>query len=458
MKLFTKRLAAFAVTGALVIAGVALTATAANADQIAGTITLYAKGSGIAGGAGTPNAAKVVTSGSATTNPMFWGITINGTCPAGFRSGANLAIFQGGNFMGGLATTTDTSVDGNVAGNAGLKSSETSVAMDEVSTSGNQNNYVDNKALDSITTPLSAGSFELRYYCFADSTTPDFTNDKYFTLTLNYSVSGATHTWSTPVPKTNTTTAITAAADQSAKTVTVATTIKDSTGTTALTAAAGTATVNQTAPTAATLGTATVAAGVATFTTGVLAPGTYQFTVTYSGDTAYNGSTSGTATSTINGANSGATNITFTVDAGAGGGSLTLSNVPASVDLGHLALNSGLLTGSNATGFKGITVTDTRSINSLPWNLTGQMGSFTSGNYTLSGNVLGWLPAVQSGPATAGATVAANTPGLGNAAQLATAPVTSGSPVSVVGAALNVAIPANSATGSYTGVLTLTLA
>jgi hypothetical protein len=36
--------------------------------------------------------------------------------------------------------------------------------------------------------------------------------------------------------------------------------------------------------------------------------------------------------------------------------------------------------------------------------------------------------------------------------------VTNGSPVSVVGAALNVAIPANSATGSYTGVLTLTLA
>ena len=235
------------------------------------------------------------------------------------------------------------------------------------------------------------------------------------------------------------------------------TTIKDATGATALTSATGTATVNQTAPTAAVLGTVTVTAGVATFTTAVLTPGTYQFTVTYSGNTAYNGSTSGSATSTINGANSGATNITFTVDPGAGGGSLTLSNVPASVDLGHASLNGGLLTASNQTAFAGITVTDTRSLNALPWNLVGQMGSFTSGNYSLSGNVLGWVPFVQAGPATPGATIAANSPGLGNAYQLATAAVTNGKPASTVGAALNVAIPANSATGTYTGVLTLTL-
>jgi hypothetical protein len=121
------------------------------------------------------------------------------------------------------------------------------------------------------------------------------------------------------------------------------------------------------------------------------------------------------------------------------------------------AVSRCLLTASNATAFSGITVTDNRAINSAAWNLTGQMGTFANGSYTLSGKYLGWTPVVQSGPATAGAAVPANNPGLANALQLATAPVTSGSPVSTVGAALNVAIPQNSATGTYTGVLTLTL-
>lgn len=452
MNKFSQRLAAFAVTGALVVAGVTLAAGAANADQVQGTITLYAKGSGIGGG--TIDSTKVVTSGSSTTNPMFWGITINGICPAGFRDGANLAIFQAGTFMGGLAKSSDVSVDGGVAGQAGLKSSETGVAIDEVSTSGNQNNYVANKALDSITTPLATGAFELRYYCFADRTSPDYTNDKFYSLALTYNATN--HTWSQPVPLTSTTTSITAGANQTAKTVTITATIKKASDSSATTAT-GTATVNQTAPTAATLGTATVSGGTASYTTAALAPGTYTFTVSYGGDSTYSGSTSGSATSTINGANTGSTNVTFTVDPGSAGG-ITLSNVPTSVDLGHATVSGGVLTASNQTAFAGITVTDNRSINSSAWSLTGQMGTFTNGTYTLAGKYLGWAPFVQSGPATAGAVVAANSPGLGSAAVLATAPVTSGSPVSMVGAALSVAIPTNSATGTYSGVLTITLA
>jgi hypothetical protein len=449
MKNSTRRLAAVIATGALIAAGLTLGATAANATQLPGAITLYAAGSNEGA-----DQSKVITSGSATTNPMFYGITINGTCPVGARDAAIIYVIQNGVKMGSLAQKNDSTLDG-VYGTNGLGASDTSIHMDESTTVPGTNPYVDNKSLDSITTPLAAGAFEVRYYCFADFQNQDLVNDKYFSVTLNYDATA--HTWSTPIAKINTSTSITAAADQTAKTVAIDATIKNAAGTSALASATGTATVNQTAPTAAVLGTATVAAGVATFTTGVLTPGTYVFTVTYSGDAAYNGSTSGSATGTINGANSGATNITFTVDAGSGGGSLTLSNVPAAVDLGHATLNGGLLTASNLTAFAGVTVTDTRSIDSLPWNLTGQMGSFVSGNHNLSGNVLGWAPFVQSGPATAGATVAANSPGLGNAAQLATAPVTNGQSVSTVGAALNVAIPSNSATGTYSGVITLTL-
>jgi hypothetical protein len=452
MNKFTRRFAAVLATGALIAAGLTLTATAANATSITGNIKLFTSGSAV----GT-NAAKQITSGSSTTNPMIWGLTIDQACPANYRGAAIFTVFQSNVKVGTLGSTGYIGDDG-VSGINGLSTSDTSIAMDESSTLPGQNLHVDNnKSLEVAAPTLATGSFELRYYCGADAQGQfDYVADKFFTLTLNFDKTA--HTWSTPPVTPPTTTAITAAANQAAKTVTVGTTIKDATGTTALTAATGTATVNQTAPTAAVLGTVTIAAGVATFTTGVLAPGTYQFTVTYSGDAAYNGSTSGTATGTINGPNSGATNITFTVDANSGGGSLTLSNVPSAVDLGHATLNGGLLTAANSTGFSGITVTDTRSINSAAWNLTGQMGSFTNGTYNLGGKYLGWTPYVTSGPATPGATVLANNPGLGNSLQLATAPVTNGSPVSVVGAGLNVAIPSNSATGLYTGVLTLTLA
>lgn len=449
MKKFSRRFAAVLATGALVAAGLAVTASAANADVATGNIKLFTSGS-----AHGTVAAKQITGGSSTLNPMFYGVTVDQICPAGFRSGSSIQIAQGGVRVAGLGILNIVDNDG-LFGVNGLKSSDTSIAMDESDTTPAQNPYVDNnKSLETAAPTLVTGSFEIRYYCYADNTVPDFVNDKYFSLTLNFDKTA--HTWSTPVAKINSSTSITAAADQTAKTVAISTTIKKASDGTTATTATGTATVNQTAPTAATLGTVTIAAGLATFTTGILAPGTYSFTVTYAGDTAFNGSTSSTATATINGANSGSTNITFTVDAGSAGG-LTLSNVPAAVDLGHATVNGGLLTASNLTAFSGITVTDNRAINSAAWNLTGQMGTFTNGSYTLGGKYLGWAPFVQSGPATAGAVVLANNPGLGNALQLATAPVTSGSPVSTVGAALNVAIPQNSATGTYTGVLTLTL-
>jgi hypothetical protein len=458
MNKITRRLAAIAVAGALVVTGITLTATAANADQATGTIKLFTSGSNV----GTV-AAKQVTSGSSTSNPMFYGITINAACASGARDGSGIVVFQGANRLGTLGIANNVGNDG-VFGTNGLKASDTSIAMDESSTAPTQNPFVDNNvSLEAAAPTLVTGSFEIRYYCFADATNPDFVGDKYFSLTLNFDKTA--HTWAAPVSKIDTTSAITGSADQVAKTATINTQVKlASDGSNAATAT-GTATVNQTAPTAANLGTATVTGGVATFTTAALAPGIYTFTVTYSGDTAFNGSASSGTTVSINGSNTGSTNITFDVQPGANPGQLVLSNVPTSVNLGNATFNGGLLTASNTTDFSGITVTDNRSLDAAAWSLTGSVSDFTSGAKTLSGKYLGWVPALTSGPtgsaagtAVVPAVAAASTGGLKVVSQLASAPVVDGSPTTVVAAALNLAIPANSATGHYSALLTLTLA
>ena len=458
MMKFSRRFAAVLATGALVVAGLTLTATAANADQATGTVKLFTSGSGV----GTI-AAKQITSGSSISNPMYWGITVDSACPSGFRDGASIQIAQGGVRIGGIGALNVLSNDG-VFGTNGLKSTDTSIAMDESSTVPSQNGFVDNnKSLETAAPALATGSFEIRYYCLADQTSPDYAADKFFSLTLNFDKTA--HTWTAPVAKIGTTTAITASADQAAKTATINTTIKKASDGTTAAAATGTATVNQTAPSAATLGTVTIASGVASFTTGALSPGVYTFTVTYAGDAAYNGSTSSTATISINGSNTAATNVTFDVLAGANPGGLTLSNVPTSVDLGSATYNGGLLKASNPTGFSGITVTDLRSLDAAAWSLTGSVSDFTSGAKSLSGKYLGWTPALTSGPAGAQAGIAvlpavlaAATGGLKVVSQLATAPVVDGSSTTVVSAGLSLAIPANSATGHYSALLTLTLA
>jgi hypothetical protein len=456
MNKFTRRFAAVLATGALVAAGLALSATAANADVVTGNIKLFTSGS-----AQGTIAAKQITSGSSTSNPMYWGITVDQICPSGYRSGSSIQIAQGGVRIGGIGQLNDPSLDGTYGVN-GLKPSDTGIAMDESTTVPSQNPYVDNnKSLETAAPALVTGTFELRYYCLADNTSPDYVNDKFFSLTLNFDKTA--HTWSVPVAKINTTTAITASGNPATNVATIGITVKNASDGTTATASTGTATVNQTAPSAATLGTASIVNGVATFTTAALPSGIYTFTVSYGGDTSYNGSTSGSATVSFSSTQS-TTNITFDVLAGANPGGLVLSNVPTSVDLGSATYNAGLLTASNLTGFSGITVTDNRTIGAASWALTGSVSDFTSGALTLSGKYLGWTPALTSGPAgaAAGATVlpaaeSASTGGLKTVSTLATAPLVNGSPVTVVKAGLNVAIPANSAVGHYSAVLTLTV-
>jgi hypothetical protein len=457
MKKMTRGIAAIVATGALVAAGVTLSATAANAEQIAGSMTLYAKGSNVGVG-GTINTSKIITSGSTTSDPMYWAITINGICPTGFRGGANTAVFQDGEFKAGIAQTTTVSEDG-LFGSNGLKGTDTGVAMSELNTSGNKNNLVNTKSLDAalaeFNVTMHTGAFELRYYCFVDPSDPNFDTDKFFTLPLLYDA--AAHTWSTPaapVQKVNSTVSLTAASNAD-KTASLTATVKKADGTVA-TNATGTVAFSEGATS---LGTGTITNGVATLTTAALAEGSHSFTATFAGDANYNASpVSGPASVFIAGAKSGATTITVAIPSGIGG--ITLSGVPSAVNLGTAALSGGRLVASNHSDFTNLTVTDTRQMDAPDWTLTGSVTDFKTADNskTLLGKYLGWKPWILSGPGVAGPGVTAgNGNGLTDLSTLASGKVTDGQPTTVVKADLDLSAPANTPGGTYNATLTVTL-
>lgn len=444
MNEFTRRAASIALAGAVIVGGLTV-AQAAHADEVPGNISLYAEG----GTTGTP-----ITTGSATADPMFWGIKIDQACPAGYQNGSQLYAFQNGTSHGGLSQARTPSIS-NLFGDTGLQGS-TPVNMSEQNNDGIQNNYVSNRALNALTTPLAPGAFELRYYCHAVSTAePNFSADKYFVLELQLSPDSSTWSvYSAPVTE-DTTVSLTAAA-QPDDTVVLTGTVKDESNATATTAVGSVEFYSY--PANVLVGTGTVAVGIGSFTTAVLSDGYHQFTAKFiSGDTVFGDSQlSGVASVTI-GDTVG--NSTVLVEIPAGVGALTLTGVPAQVDLGTAVLNGGVLAASG--NLNGITVTDTRQLDAADWSLTGQVGNFSDGTHTLLAKYLGWAPSLVSGPGVAGSTVApapGTTDGLGVSKTLGTGAVTDGQPISVFNAQLNLAAPANTPAGEYAGTLTITLA
>lgn len=105
-------------------------------------------------------------------------------------------------------------------------------------------------------------------------------------------------------------------------------------------------------------------------------------------------------------------------------------------------------------------MTDLRAANP-GWSLTGQVTDLTSGAHTIDGTQLGWRPKVT---ATAdGQTVTAGSrvrPGTGLAAPkvLASATAGQGTGTATVGADLNLSVPSWARGGTYTGVITVTIA
>lgn len=455
MNNFSRRAAAITVIGAVVFGGLSF-AQAASADVVTtGTITLQGKAvNGVAGTGAT------VTSGDATANPMFAGITVSQGCPAGYRYSSNTLIWQGGVFKGAISTARTASTT--AYGQTGLDGNP--IAMDDSYAAPATSAFVANKALNSIATPLAAGDFEVRVYCFATQSA-NFVSDKWFSKALTLSADLAT--WSTPVapaPKSDTTASLTAASDQSTKKITLTATVKSG----ATTAANFNGNCSFFNSDGTLLETVPVNSGVASSTTGVLAVGTYSYTAKFVGtsDVHYNDSAvSSSSSATINGDKSGASteNVVIPVLPGA----ISLSGVASSVNLGTAVVANGMLTASGQLG--SITVTDTHQSDSLvAWSLTGQTTDFTAGTKSFSGKYLGWTPALvgstnagAAGVAVVGGTAAsAVTSGLKTASVLAsvsTAAAASGTATTTTGATLNLAVPSNTPAGSYTAVLTLTL-
>ncbi|MBC7519184.1 MAG: hypothetical protein H7248_09980 [Microbacteriaceae bacterium] len=441
MNKITRRAAAITVVGAVVFSGLGM-AQVANASAItpAGNIALHGPISGTTAGTGA-----VLTTGSATSSRMFNGITVDQGCPAGYRYSSNTLVFQGGVNHGAIATTRLQSTT--AYGMTGLDGNP--IAMDESYTVPGTSNFANNKNLSALASPIAAGAFEVRVYCFA-GVNADFVNDKWFSLPLV--LSSDLSTWSTPVVKTATTASLTAASNAN-KTITLTATVKAA-GATA-TAAVGNCNFYDAANTL--VGSGTVASGVGTFTTGVMAAGSYSYTAQFVGtnDVNYNDSAvSGSATAYVAGANAS----TVTVAIPAGQGSVMLSGVATSVDLGTAVLSGGMLTATGQLG--SLTVTDSRQTDAAAWNLTGQTSDFTVGTKSFSGKYLGWTPALvgSTNAGTAGAAVLPGTTGLKTASVLATGSVVSGQTTTTTGATLNLAVPSNTPSGAYTAVLTLTLA
>lgn len=423
MKL-TKRVAALALAGAMVVGGVAV-AQSAQAAEIPGTITV------------TP------TSGNVNTDTNFLNsIAVSVGAPVGYRMLSGTFVYQGGVEIGSVAQARSTAMV-STAGTNGLDGNPAFMDRSIIPT----NTYVSNKLLnDPALSALQSGQFELRYYYFASNTSPNRATDPYVKLDMTYNAT--TGAWSVYTPAAATTVSLSAGA--SGTDVTLAATVKKADTTTA-TDAVGNIVFKEGATTVATVA---VAGGVAsTVLTGV-ANGAHTYTAEFvATDAVYAGSTSAGSTVQVGGISADSTvNVTIPSNVG----TLTLTGVSTTVNLGTAALSGGTL---NASGTLNAVVTDTRQLGEAAWNLTGQVGNFTDGAKTLDGKYLGWTPSV-SGIGTAGAAVApapATTDGLKSIRQLASGAPTNAGTVSTVSATLDLKAPSNTPAGSYSATLTLTL-
>jgi hypothetical protein len=207
----------------------------------------------------------------------------------------------------------------------------------------------------------------------------------------------------------------------------------------------------------------TVTSGLATLNI-TLPQGSYSLTASFTPTTpaAYDASVSPSAvTYTVNAAATPADGETITENVAATGVFTLTVPANAAVTLSSPTLLAGSTTTLDSTGsLQDVTVTDTH--NTTPgWTVSGQDTDFLSGSNTLSGNDLGWTPSIVSQTtgqgATEGTAVAAGDPtGLKSVQPWATAPSGSGYGTAVLGAGLDLQIPASTPPGTYTSTLTVT--
>lgn len=134
-------------------------------------------------------------------------------------------------------------------------------------------------------------------------------------------------------------------------------------------------------------------------------------------------------------------------------GTFSWSMSNASATLGTAKQNAG--GGFTATGaLPSITVSDTRN-GSTGWSISGKTSDFTAGSESFGGAALGWVPSASAptGTITAGGTVTANDPGLGQVRTLASSQAAGGA---TLDAGLTLLAPAGTPAGSYKSTLTIT--
>jgi Bacterial Ig-like domain (group 3) len=420
-----QKMGALALAGAVIAGVFAGGVQAAQADVLAGTITI------------SP------TSGNVNTDVNFLdSIAVSVGAPVGYRALGGTVIFQGGVNHGAISQTRNTSMP-STSGTNGLDGNP--AFMDRSITP--TNTFVSSKLLNQLTNPIATGNFELRFYYFANAQAPDYVNDKYVSLTMTYDAT--TGAWGLPAaPAITTTTSLTAGA--TASTVTLTATVKD--GAATATAAAGSVVFKEGTTTVATVA---VASGVATASLPGVANGQHSYTAEFQpSNGVYSGSISAPASVQVGGITATST-ITTTIPTGVG--TLTLTGVTSTVALGTAALTGGTL---NASGTLNAVVTDSRQLDYPAWSLTGQVGDFTAGTKTLSGKYLGWTPSA-TGVGTAGAPVLPAATlvdnGLKAISSLATGAPSSSGTVTNASALLQLKAPANTPAGSYAATLTLTL-
>jgi hypothetical protein len=430
-----KKIASLAVASALILTGLSA-AQSAQADQIAGTITI------------TP------TSGNVSDQYFLQSVATSVGAPVGYRAASTSQIFQNGVLVGNISNLRTTSM----AVTAGTNGLDGNPAFMDRSVIGS-NNFVSNKQLNNAAlSTLVSGNFEYRYYFHALSTSLDLVNDKYLSLTLTYNAT--TGAWGFPAaPAIVTTTSLTAGTTATAGEVALSATVKDSAGTTTQTAAAGNIVFKEGATTVATIA---VASGVASTTLTGVADGAHTYTAEFAPSNAvYAASTSASATVNLGATlapGSKTSNITVAIPTGVG--NLYLTSASSSVNLGTAVKSGGTL---NASGTLSAVVTDERQIEYPVWNLTGVVGNFTkSGGVVLDGKYLGWTPsvAVNTIGSTAGPVVApapGTTSGLKTSSLLATGSPSYNGTVTNASALLLLQAPVNTPAGAYSATLTLTL-
>jgi hypothetical protein len=216
---------------------------------------------------------------------------------------------------------------------------------------------------------------------------------------------------------------------------------------------------------ATSLGKATVSGGTASLSVTTLPVGADSLTATFepTDNTKFATSTSAAVAVTVNQGttNNGSGSETINVNIPqqqTGTLSLSVSNTPV-----NLSAPTATANGLESTGaLSPITVSDTRTPTMPGWDLSGQVSNFSAGSNSFSGSDLGWAPQVTTqdtaSDVLAGSAITAGTaPGLTSASPLADAAAGKGSGTTVLGANLDLQVPASTPAGAYSATLTVTL-